>query len=165
MNPLKLKPYKIYDRFTSPFIFNSFLIVFLQFLMLPLSSTFLVFGFVETYNSFLRRRFLFICLVLCILTSECMLAHAFAWSKTMENIQKSWKKCLFHYTHERFMTGSWSKWRKKFVGQRLGVTPKSWLTPKCGKGTFFMIFECFSSFLTMQTYAQACNWWSKYTAV
>ena len=81
------------------------------------------------------------------------------------------------------------KWREKFVGQKLGVTPKSWLTPKRwlliwnfvklfssfffmslrwashthdGIGTFFIILQCFSSFLTMQTHAQACVCWSKY---
>ena len=32
------------------------------------------------------------CLLLCILTSKHMLAHAFAWSKTIKNIQKCVKK-------------------------------------------------------------------------
>ena len=33
--------------------------------------------------------------MLSISTSTCMLVHAFAWSKTKENIQKSWKKVSF----------------------------------------------------------------------
>ena len=33
--------------------------------------------------------------VLCILTSKCMLAHAFTRSKTMKNMEKWWKKYLF----------------------------------------------------------------------
>ena len=37
--------------------------------------------------------------LLCILTSKSMLPHAFAWSKTMKNIWKSWKKYLFHNEH------------------------------------------------------------------
>ena len=44
--------------------------------------------------------------VLCISTSECMLAHALAWSKTFENIQKSWKKS--------YMIISCSRWRWYF---------------------------------------------------
>ena len=32
-----------------------------------------------------------------------------------------------------------------------------------GKGTFFMVFKCFSSFSTMWTHVQACICWSKYT--
>ena len=48
------------------------------------------------------------------------------------------------------------KQRKKFVGQRLRVTPNSWLTPKrwlliwnFEKGTLLLIFECFQSFSIM----------------
>ena len=33
--------------------------------------------------------------LLCISTRECMLAHAFAWSKTIKNIWKSWKSTFF----------------------------------------------------------------------
>ena len=33
------------------------------------------------------------------------------------------------------------------------------------KGTFLLIFECFQSFSTMQTHAQACLCWSKYTTL
>ena len=66
------------------------------------------------------------------------------------------------------------KWRKKFVGQRLGVTPKSCLTfffvslkwacrVHDEKSTFLLIFECLWLFSTMQTHAQACVRWSKYT--
>ena len=43
------------------------------------------------------------CPLLCILTSKHMLAHVFAWSKTMKNIWKSWKKYLFHHACERLM--------------------------------------------------------------
>ena len=59
-----------------------------------------------------------------------MLAHAFAWSKTIENRGKSTKNFDFLHAHDRRMRGSRSKSQKKFVGQRLRVTPKSWLTPK-----------------------------------
>ena len=56
-----------------------------------------------------------------ISTSEHMLAHAFAWAKTMKNKRKSWKSTLY-------IKRTRSSWRKsKFFGQRLGVTPKSWL--------------------------------------
>ena len=41
--------------------------------------------------------------LLCISTSERMLAHVFAWSKTMKNIGKWWKKYFFHHAHERLM--------------------------------------------------------------
>ena len=68
--------------------------------------------------------------LLCISTSERMLAHAFTWSKTTKNIQKLGKKYLFHHAHERLTK---------------------------------LIFECFWSFLTMRTHAQACIYWSKYT--
>ena len=33
------------------------------------------------------------------------------------------------------------------------------------KGTFFMIFECLLLFSTMQTLAEACICWSKYTTI
>ena len=68
--------------------------------------------------------------LLCISTSKCMLAHAFAWSKTMKNIQKPWKS-TFSIMHTRGSCKDHEeKRRKKFVGQPLGMTPKSWLTPK-----------------------------------
>ena len=35
--------------------------------------------------------------MLCILTSKCMLAHAFAWSKTIKKIGKLWKRYFFHH--------------------------------------------------------------------
>ena len=109
--------------------------------------------------------------MLCILTSKHMLAHEFAWLKTMENIWKSWKSTFF-------ITRTWGsckareeKRRKKFVGHRLGVTLKSWLTPKrwsliwnfvvfclffcmsisCAWGKMFSekhFFLCFSSFVS-----------------
>ena len=44
--------------------------------------------------------------LLCISTSERMLAHAFAWLKTIENIRKLTKNYLFHHVHERLMRGS-----------------------------------------------------------
>ena len=42
--------------------------------------------------------------MLCISTSEHILAHAFAWLKMMKNIGKWWKKYLFHHLHERHTT-------------------------------------------------------------
>ena len=68
--------------------------------------------------------------VLSISTSKRMLAHAFAWLKTIENTRKCIKKYLFHHAHERLTKKNKEKRSKKFVGQRLGVTPNSWLTPK-----------------------------------
>ena len=68
------------------------------------------------------------------------------------------------HTRGSFETGE-EKLRKKFVGQRLGVTTKAGCYASRahdGKGTFFMIFECFLSFLTMKMHAQACIFWSKY---
>ena len=67
---------------------------------------------------------------LCISTREHMLVHAFAWSKTMKNIQKSWKSTFSIMRTRGSCKAHEEKRRKKFVGQRLGVTPKSWLTPK-----------------------------------
>ena len=71
--------------------------------------------------------------MLCISTSKRMLARAFAWSKTIKNTRKLVKKvpfascareaCKAHEEKQR-------KTKKKFVGQRLGVTPKSCLTHK-----------------------------------
>ena len=37
--------------------------------------------------------------LLCISATKRMLAHAFAWSKTIKNIQKSGRKYLFHNAH------------------------------------------------------------------
>ena len=38
------------------------------------------------------------------------------------------------------------KLRKKFVGQRMGVTPKSWFTPKSWLLIWnFVVFDCFST--------------------
>ena len=39
--------------------------------------------------------------MLCISTSECMFAHAFAWSKRIKNIPKLVKNHIFHHVHER----------------------------------------------------------------
>ena len=47
--------------------------------------------------------------MLCISTSKCMLAHAFAWSKTIENIQKSWS-----FLHAPYMSLSYAWWKRYF---------------------------------------------------
>ena len=82
--------------------------------------------------------------MLSILTCKRMLAHAFTWLKTIKNIWKSWKNY------------------KMGVNQLLGVTHNRWPTnffssaffmaltwayrTHDGKGTFFMILECFYHF-------------------
>ena len=51
--------------------------------------------------------------------------HAYACVCMVENDQKHlkiMKKYLFHHAHKE-------KRKKSFVGQQLGVTPKSWSTP------------------------------------
>ena len=50
--------------------------------------------------------------VLCISTSERMLAHAFTWSKTIKNIQKWLKRYFFHHAHERLTRGLCRKIKK-----------------------------------------------------
>ena len=92
--------------------------------------------------------------VLCILTSERMLAHAFACSKTIKNTQKWVKKYFFHHAHERHTRGLRRKAKKK-------VCEPLWCMMK--KVHFLLIFKCFWSFSTMQTHTQACIRWSKYT--
>ena len=67
--------------------------------------------------------------MLCISTSKRMLAHAFAWSKTIKNTWKWVLKSTFFIMHTKDTWEAYEeKWRKKFVGQQLGVTPKSWST-------------------------------------
>ena len=56
---------------------------------------------------------------------------------------------------------------KKFVGQRLGVTTKSWLTPKSWLLIWnlhepYMVFYCFQP---LWTHAPACICWPKYTTL
>ena len=80
----------------------------------------------------------------------CVFWPACAWSKMTKNIQND---MLIPFSLH--MSIPLKKRRKKFVGQRLRVTPKSWLT-------FLLIFKCCWSFSTMQTHAQACVCWSKY---
>ena len=111
--------------------------------------------------------------------------HACARVRMVENDQKHLKmskKVSFssfaredHVRHTK--KNDERKMKKKFVGQRLGVTPKSWLTPTNfflrfsswasrvhdGKGTFFIIFQSFQSISTMWTQAQAWVRWLKYT--
>ena len=69
--------------------------------------------------------------MLCILTSERMLAHAFAWSKTIKNFQKPQKSTFFIIRPSGLCNAHEEKRRKK------------------------MIFECFQSFLTMRMHAFA----------
>ena len=71
----------------------------------------------------------------------------------VENDQKHWKmmkkvpfpSCV-REAHVRLMKKNKEKGRKKLVGQRLGVTPKSWLTPKRWWLIWnFVVFDCFST--------------------
>ena len=78
----------------------------------------------------------------------------FAWSKTIKNIRKSWKKYLFLHAHERLT---------KKNEEKLYVSLLCASRAHDEKGTFLLIFKCFWSFATMQTHAQACVRWSKYT--
>ena len=81
-------------------------------------------------------------LVLCILPMQMhawrMRSHGRNWWITLKNHRKVLCKA-----HEEF-----SSWASRTHD---------------GKGTFFMIFKCFSLFSNMQTHAQACVHWSKYT--
>ena len=64
--------------------------------------------------------------MLCILTSKRMLAHAFSWSKTMKNIQKSWKSTFSIMCTK----GSWRKTKKKVCWSAIGSDSQNWLTHK-----------------------------------
>ena len=79
-------------------------------------------------------------------------ARAFAWSKMIKNIRKSWKKSLFHHTHERLT-------KKKVCWSAIESDSQSLVD------AFLIIFLCFWSFLTVRTHAQACVRWSKYTTL
>ena len=81
--------------------------------------------------------------------------HACACVCMVENNGKHtkiMKKCLFHHTHERLRKGSW---RKKFVGQPLGVTPKSWFTPN--RWLLIWNFVVFVLFSTWASHVQDAN--------
>ena len=53
---------------------------------------------------------------------------------------------------------------KKYFDQRTHACPCVGMVENYEKyDAFFMIFECFSLFLTMQTHVQACVRWLKYT--
>ena len=80
---------------------------------------------------------------MCILTSERTLAHAFAWSKTMENIQKSWKKYLFHLAYERLVKKNKTKFQMS--SQLLGVNQLLGVTPNCWPTNFFLRFSSWAS--------------------
>ena len=59
--------------------------------------------------------------------------HACACARSVENNQKHSKiskKVPFSSCTREAHEEKQRKTKKKFVGQRLGVTPKSWLTPK-----------------------------------
>ena len=56
-----------------------------------------------------------------------MHSHGRKWYKTFKNHVKS---TFFIMLTRGSCKAHGEKWRKKFVGQRLGVTLKSWLTPK-----------------------------------
>ena len=108
--------------------------------------------------------------MLCISNSKRMLVHAFAWSKTIKNIQKWLEKYFFHHAHERLTRGLRRKMKKNEENSLL-VSDWEWLLKAgwhlkagCSFG-IFIIFLCFWSFSTMRTHAQACIRWSKYTTV
>ena len=84
-------------------------------------------------------------------------------AKTIKNTQKWVKKYLFHHARERLSMTT----KVQISNQRLGVTPTRWPTNfflrfssrashvHDEKGTFLLIFKCFSSFLTMRMHAFA----------
>ena len=109
--------------------------------------------------------------------------HVFTWSKTMKNIQKSWKKYRFHHAHR----GSWRKIEEKsLLVSDWEWLPKASCHPKAGCSfgiTFFFIFvhgpymsllyawqksyffHDFPMIFIVFRHAQAWICWSKYTAV
>ena len=92
--------------------------------------------------------------MLYILTSKCMLAHAFAWLKTIKIIRKSPKSTFFIMrmidsckTHEE----KYSKW-----GARFWVLTSFWESlPIADQQTFFFIF------LHEPYMSLSCAWWKK----
>ena len=72
-----------------------------------------------------------------------MRSHACPCVCMVENNRKHSKVMTFFFVflHEHYMSLLYSWWKRYF----------------------FMIFKCFWSFSTMQTHAQACICWSKYT--
>ena len=72
--------------------------------------------------------------------------HACSCIRMVENNEKHlkiMKKYLFYHEHQRCIK---KNEEKKFVGQQLGVTPKSWLAPKSWlliRNLF--VFDCFST--------------------
>ena len=97
-----------------------------------------------------------VCKMLCILTSKCMLAHVFAWSKTMKN---AWKLSTKYVTYLEYNN---TLWITCTIPQRnifLNIFQREqYMSLSCiwWKKYFFDNFKCFSLFLTMQTHAQAC---------
>ena len=103
-------------------------------------------SFKESYKTNLRRsNFFFLKAFNC----SCVVyfdqrMHA-TLSKTMKNNGKWWNKFLFHHVHERLT----KKNEEKFVGQRLRVALKSWLTPKGWLHIWnFVVFVLFSTWAT-----------------
>ena len=81
--------------------------------------------------------------VLCISTSISRLAHVFAWLKTIKNFENH-EKSTFFVMCTRGLCKALEE--KKFVGQRLGVTPKNWLAPKSWLLILnFVVFDYFST--------------------
>ena len=88
-----------------------------------------------------------------ILHKCCVFQPANACLRMVENDQKHLKmskKVPFSSCTREALD---EKRRKKFVGQRLGVTPKSWLTPKCW--LLIWNFAVFCSFCYMSV---SCAW-------
>ena len=97
----------------------------LMFFVLPINANPLIFyswSSIATYN------------LLCISTSECMLAHAFGWLKTIKNALKFIKNILFFtFLCKPYMSLSYALWKSKF----------------------FNNFRAFLSFSIIRTHAQA----------
>ena len=91
--------------------------------------------------------------------------HSCAYIRMVKNNKeylKMTKRYLFHYVHERhtrgLRRGLQRKTKKKVVGQQLGVTPKSWLTPKALKAGCSLDFFCIRPPLGGLCHANLCDY-------
>ena len=69
-----------------------------------------------------------------------MRKHALAWSKRIKTFENDENSTVFIICTRGSCKTHEEKQRKKFVGQRLEVSPKSWLTPKAGCSFGILLF-------------------------
>ena len=100
--------------------------------------------------------------MLCISTSKRMLAHAFAWSKTIENIRKSWKKYeVCRYKAFLFMNIRRSS-RKTKKNEIPKEQPAFGCQPAFGSHSESLTNKLFSVFLHASHMSLSCAWWKRY---